>query len=263
MLVIKMTRIYHIFFAALGFFTKIPIPKSVDFNKVKQGEATLLLPVIGIIVGGGSALTFVVLQFILPLQIAVALSMLFSIYITSAFHEDGLADMVDGFGGGWTKERILEIMKDSSIGTYGVLALILSLGLKYISFISLPFTKIAFAIVVGHIISRAFAVSLMSDLDYSRTENSKAASFTKRITKSELSIIMIVGILSLLLFNNYYSFVVLLPLLFVRIYLKSFYKKWIDGYTGDCIGAAQQIFELVFLLTILAIYHSNLIGEIY
>lgn len=258
-----MSRLYHIFFSSLGFFTKIPIPKSVDFNKVKQGEATLLLPVIGSIVGSFCAGVYVFCQLVLPFSLSVALAMFSGIYITSAFHEDGLADMVDGFGGGWTKERILEIMKDSSIGTYGVLALVLSLGIKYISFMHIPMDIIPVLFITSHVFSRSLAVSLMYDLDYVRIEDSKAKSFTKKMSVFEAFVIIFIGIVSLLFFNNYYVFISIIPIVIVRLYIRRFYKKWIGGYTGDCIGAAQQIFELVFILSVLAVYHTKYLRNIF
>lgn len=254
-----MTRFFHIFFSAIVFFSKIPIPKSVDFNKVKQGEATLFLPVVGWIVGGISALSFLLALYIFPISLAVLIAVISSIYITSAFHEDGLADMFDGFGGGWTKEKILEIMKDSSIGTYGVLALIVTLTLKYSSLLYLPVELIPIALIAGHSFSRALAVSLMFDLDYARIENSKAKSFTKKLTSLEMILIVLLGILPMFLLNNHYIFLCVIPLGLVRVFLVKFLKKWIGGYTGDCIGAAQQIFEVVFLMAVLAIYNSNLV----
>jgi len=253
-----MNRFYHIFFTAVGFFTKIPIPKSVDFEKVKQGEATLLLPVIGYLVGGFAAIVFVLSAFVFPLALSVAFALLSGIYVTSAFHEDGLADMADGFGGGWTKKRILEIMKDSSIGTYGVLALTLSLGIKYLTLINILNIYIPITIFAGHTLSRALAVSLMYDMEYARVENSKAKSYTKKISVLEMLIIIFAGFVPLFFFNNQFVFLSVIPLAVTREYLKKLYKKWINGYTGDCIGAAQQIFEIVFLLTILAIDHSEL-----
>lgn len=248
---------------ALGFFTKIPLPKNVDFEKVKQGEATLFLPVVGLIVGAFSALMFIGSIFLFPLPVAVAFSLIASLYITSAFHEDGLADMIDGFGGGWTKERILEIMKDSSIGTYGVIALVCSIGLKYLVLVNIPIEIIPITIIAGHTFSRSMAVSLMYNLNYSRTGNSKSQSVIKKLSAKEMLSVILFGVLTFFLFNNHFIFLIILPSVIVRGYLFSLYKKWIDGYTGDCIGAAQQIFEVVFLLSVSAIYNLNLIRNLY
>ena len=91
----------------------------------------MYFPLIGWIVGGFSALIFWASSFLFPVSISIIFSMIASILVTGAFHEDGFADVCDGFGGGWTKEKILEIMKDSRVGSYGVIGMILMLGTKF------------------------------------------------------------------------------------------------------------------------------------
>src|SRR6185436_15087756 len=112
------------FFIALQFLTRLPVPRSFNSSETDIGKAAAFFPLVGVIVGGGAALAFVLLQRVLPVSTSVLCAIALAAFVTSGFHEDGLADTFDGFGGGWTKDRILEIMRDSRIGTYGALALI-------------------------------------------------------------------------------------------------------------------------------------------
>jgi adenosylcobinamide-GDP ribazoletransferase len=106
----------HTFFAALLFFTRIPCPKNIEVSKEHFEKCSKYLPLIGWIVCGFSAFVYFGSSFILPQSIAILFSMLFSVLLTRGLHEDGLADVCDGFGGGWNKEKILSIMKDSATG---------------------------------------------------------------------------------------------------------------------------------------------------
>src|SRR2546423_8356926 len=112
------------FLIAVQFLTRLPVPQSINSSETDIGKAAAFFPLVGVIVGGGAALVFATLQRILPLPASVLCAIIFAAFLTNGFHEDGLADSFDGFGGGWTKDRVLEIMGDSGIGAYGTLALI-------------------------------------------------------------------------------------------------------------------------------------------
>lgn len=112
------------FFTALMFFTRIPVPGSIPYSKELLNKALRFFPLVGGIVGGIGAGILWLGMLIFPFPLALLLSMVVTIFITGAFHEDGFADFCDGYGGGITKERILEIMKDSRLGTYGTIGLI-------------------------------------------------------------------------------------------------------------------------------------------
>jgi len=114
------------FFAALRFFTRLPVPAWVGHDAESLNRAAPFFPAIGLVIGLASALAFMLASAFWPKTIAVLLAMGLTIYLTGAFHEDGLSDMVDGIGGGWTQARILEIMKDSRVGSFGVVVFRLS-----------------------------------------------------------------------------------------------------------------------------------------
>src|SRR5436190_7873550 len=126
-----MKKELHIFFTALLFYTRIPCPKNIDHNPDYLNKTSRYFPLVGWIVGGITFVVYYLSAFIFTIEIAVILSIIAGILITGAFHEDGFADVCDGFGGGWTKEKILLIMKDSSIGAYGAIGLVLLFLLKF------------------------------------------------------------------------------------------------------------------------------------
>ena len=121
------------FFGALRFFTRLPVPAWVGHSPAALNHSARYFPLVGLVVGLLGALVFAFASFFLPKTLAVLLAMAATLLATGAFHEDGWADMVDGFGGGWTRERTLEIMKDSSIGSYGTIALALMLVGKFMA----------------------------------------------------------------------------------------------------------------------------------
>ena len=128
-----------IFFTSLMFYTRLPCPSYIDHSENYLNKATRYFPLIGIIVGTISFILFWIFNQIFNVEISIIIAIATGILITGAFHEDGFADTFDGFGGGWTKEKILEIMKDSRIGAYGAISLIVLILLKLFTFSSLVY----------------------------------------------------------------------------------------------------------------------------
>lgn len=245
----------RIFFTALMFYTRIPCPKWVDHDPIYMKNATRYFSLIGWIVGGLSALVFWICNHFFSVEISLVLAMAASIRITGAFHEDGLADVADGFGGGWTQEKILLIMKDSRLGTFGVVSLILILGLKFLSLREVPVEAIPFVIICGNALSRMNASFLLYRGKYIQNNNSsKAGSAAHKLSVPSLIVNLIFGLSSLLLLYNFLFLVCLIPLLITERLMYRFYKKWIGGYNGDCAGAIQQVSEVVFYLSLLVIW---------
>lgn len=251
-----MKREVRFFFTALLFYTRIPCPKWVDHSEEYLKGSSRYFPLIGILVGGLSALVFWIFQFILPLSISILISMAFSIMLTGAFHEDGMADMCDGFGGGWTREKILSIMKDSRIGTFGALGLIFILGFKFLSLDNLPYTKIPWIMLIGHSLSRFIAITFLYTHAYAREEgDSKTRPMAQKMSVQDLIICSLTGLAPLAILWDYRILLVLPFLFLVRFYLSRMFIKWIGGYTGDCLGGVQQITESLFYLSCLIFYH--------
>ncbi|TLX72645.1 adenosylcobinamide-GDP ribazoletransferase [Labilibacter sediminis] len=243
-----------LFFTALMFITRIPVPKWVGYSEENLNKCNRYFPLVGIIIGLFGALVYWCMHFIFPNNISVLLSMIATILLTGGFHEDGFADVCDGFGGGWTKEKILEIMKDSRVGAYGMIGTILLLLLKFLAICSIPESLIIPALIAAHSISRTFAVSTMFTLPYVREDElSKSKPVTKNLHKSDFWIATITGIATLLIFNNWKIYFTIIPLIITKVWLDKYFKKWIGGYVGDCLGTIQQLTEVVFYLSIIAL----------
>jgi adenosylcobinamide-GDP ribazoletransferase len=258
-----MRKEWQNFLLALGFFTRIPVPSLPDFQESDLDQSAKYFPLIGVIVGLVGAASFAISSVFLPQPIAILISMASTIYVTGAFHEDGLADSADGIGGGWDRERILTIMQDSRLGTYGAVALCLMLFAKFQMLATLPAFFLPFALVVGHALSRLSAVWLMASLSYSKPTG-KAKPLATAIRKRDFCIAHVFGLLpffvvvSLLLRNQHaaqtiVSFVLmtLIPVCLSVVWWRHKIKRWIGGYTGDTLGAMQQITELAFYLGLL------------
>lgn len=258
-----MKKEVRIFLAALMFFTRIPVSQNTtaDLNK-----ASRYFPLVGIIVGLIGAVVFEISSRIFRDDaIASLLSVGATLLATGAFHEDGLADVADGFGGGWTKARILEIMKDSRVGAYGVIALIVVLLMKTVLLSKLgghtePFWLIYIA---AHSVSRIMPVFLLRFMHYSREEDtdSKSKPIVNKISRTGFFIAIITGMIPLIILSVYtsaYVFLALIPCGLLTVYLAKYFNKWINGYTGDCLGATQQLNEIVFYLSMLAIWNYSL-----
>jgi len=226
-----------------------------EYTSDMLNKSTKYLPLVGYIVGGLSAFVFWGVDEFFSKNIAIVLSMIAAILTTGAFHEDGLADTFDAFGGGWTKEKKLEIMKDSRIGTYGSIALILSLILKFVVLSEFDSSKIIFVILIGHILSRITPVAMIYFLNYVRLDaSSKVKPVGDGISLSHFIIAIIFAIAPLFFFET--ETLLLIPIVIsVQIILAFWFKKHLDGYTGDALGASQQLTELVILLSLTILWN--------
>ncbi|QTD37844.1 adenosylcobinamide-GDP ribazoletransferase [Polaribacter batillariae] len=248
-----MKKQVHYFLTAVLFFTRIPCPKWVNHSPEILNKSSRYFSLVGILVGAISAGIYFLASFVFTTEISLVLGMIASIWATGAFHEDGFADSCDGFGGGWTKEKILIIMKDSRLGTFGVIGLISILSLKFMSLNYLATSKLMVVLVLisGHSISRFIATILLYTHAYVRDiDSAKVKPTTQKMETKSLVISAFFGILPLFFFNNYWVFLSLVPLFITYLYLGNFFKKWIGGQTGDCAGALQQVSEVVFYLSL-------------
>lgn len=242
------------FLGAIRFFTRIPVSDRVPHSAESLNHSSRYFPAVGLLVGALSALTFSVSALVLPTQVAVLLAMASSIYLTGAFHEDGLADMTDGLGGGWDKARILEIMKDSRVGSYGVIAVTLALLGKFVLLDSFDAVWIPMLLIAAHAFSRYCAVLIMAGLSYVREDAlSKSRPLATALSRKALCIASVLGLAPSLILPISAALMGLLAGLLVTLWLGRKLQKWLGGYTGDCLGAVQQLSELAFYLGALAV----------
>ena len=233
------------FFGAIRFFTRLPVPHWVGHSSEALQRSTRYFPAVGLIVGMIAALVFAFTSFFWPKTLAVLASMAMTLYVTGAFHEDGWSDMVDGFGGGWEKSQILTIMKDSRIGSFGAVGLILMLLTKFFALVEIDLLLVPVSLVAGHSFSRLCATFVLRKLDYVREEG-KSKPLATHIDNGALVFAVVTALLPLLLLSPQQSIPGVILALLATFWLARKFKKRIGGYTGDCLGATQQFAEVAF-----------------
>jgi adenosylcobinamide-GDP ribazoletransferase len=247
----------RLFFIALQFFTRLPIPRWVGFEPSWLHQSSRYFPLVGCVVAALAAAVYAAAALVLPSPVAAVLSTAASIYITGAFHEDGFADTCDGFGGGLTPERVLEIMKDSRVGAYGAIGIACMLGLKCTTLAILPPASAIAALFIAHPLSRLAATSLIWRMAYARAEG-KAKPMAQQMSGREFAIAALTALLpaALLAISGAISLTVigasLLAAALASIWFARLFQRRIGGYTGDCLGAVQQLAEVAIYLTVLA-----------
>ena len=232
-------------FGAIRFFTRLPVPAWVGHSSESLQKSSRYMPLIGLIVGGLGALVFVGTSYFWPKTLAVLASMIATLRITGVFHEDGWSDMIDGFGGGWEKTQILSIMKDSRIGNYGAVGLVMMLLGKFCALIEFDMQQLPLALIAGHAFSRLCANFVMHRLDYARDEG-KAKPLSTHISNGELLFATFCGVLPLLFLPPAQLIPAVLLALLATVWLARMFRRRIGGYTGDCLGAVQQLAEIAF-----------------
>lgn len=254
-------RQINLLLLALAFFTRIPIPNKTPYSPELLNKSSRYYAVIGFFIGFILCGILAIALVLFPVELAVILTLIASFIITGAFHEDGFADMCDGFGGGFTPEKKLEIMKDSRVGTYGSIAIVCIIAIMFLtmSYItSSSYLEAAVAMLVGHTLSRALSGSLIFDLNYLRVLDAKAKAkpLSTGIHLTELLILCITGGFVCLLLNIEIAFLCLMLTLIIRFLFKKYLIFQLGGFTGDCLGAAQIISMLsIWLMFTMLIFH--------
>jgi adenosylcobinamide-GDP ribazoletransferase len=246
------------FFNALRFMTIFSVPSSDTATAPDWlSRCAKYFPVVGICVGLVSAATLLLASSIWSPIIAALLAVAASIIVTGALHEDGLADTADGFGGGWSVEKRLAIMKDSRIGAYGALALGFGIALRVSTLAEMPLWTAAAALIAAHTAARITPAFVMNALPYAGDTTAMKVSYADApVSMNDIGFALIVVACALvpLAFVSVLSVIsglLLGAILATAIALWA--RKLIDGYTGDVLGAIEQMFEIGFLLGVAAV----------
>ena len=251
------------FLAALMFYTRIPVSSNARHSDYILNKSRLYFPVVGWIVGLIAVLIFILSSQLFSDNIAILLSIVASVLATGAFHEDGFADSCDGLGGGWSTEQVLTIMKDSRVGTYATIALILLLASKFLALLELSQTSLllfAAIYICGHTVSRMLSSLVIEGLNYVQDiDKSKIKPIANsKLETAELcfSIALAAVPVCLLLFsfpNLLFEVSISITAAALSAFVFARYSvRRIGGYTGDILGAIQQTTELVFYMGMLA-----------
>lgn len=240
------------FLAAVQFLTRVPVPRT-SYTKDSLAHSVKFFPVVGFLVGAGAALVHLLLAPHLPRIVVAFFVLTFLLLMTGLIHEDGLADTADGFGGGWNREKILLIMRDSRIGSYGAAALVLSLLSRILLLSSLPLVLVPQYLIATRVLGQWTTLPLSFYLPSARAQSEDGidgqGARIARITS-----------LSSLIAGTIFSFAVVIALLRARAAFAIgsaivvtlvgglYFRKRIGGVTGDCFGAANQIAEVAVYL---------------
>ncbi len=248
-------KYHHRTLASFIFFTRFPFWRL--YQPPKEAYATVVehWPLVGWLTGGIMAATLFGACHILPYPVAVIVAILVRLFLTGALHEDGLADFFDGFGGGVDRQRILTIMKDSHIGTYGVIALIFYFALLGGILMSLPPMTAVFAILAADPLAKMFSSQIVNFMPYaSREDDAKNKTVYRPISMGATIGLALQGLLPslplILLTDTTWWLAVLAPVVVVAILFLFIWRK-LQGYTGDCCGAVCLLAELSFYLAVL------------
>lgn len=236
---------------AMALLTRLPLPRLPDRAFAHQGRSVWAYPVIGLIVGGWAGLVGVgALAANLPDTVAAGLILCVQVIVTGAMHEDGLADAADGLWGGATRERRLDIMRDSRIGSYGVLALVLSIGLRW-SCLSVLLAQGIGALVTACVVSRALMPVVMAALPHARKDGlSHAVGRPPRM--AVLFGLGLAGIVAVLCLPLGQALAACLCAALTVAGLALLARARIGGQTGDILGASQQLGEIAMLLALVS-----------
>lgn len=249
-----MLRQLQLFLCAVQFLTRLPTPSLAGFQPDWVSRSARYFPLVGQIVGMLAGAVFLAASRAWPPAVAALLAVAAGVLITGAFHEDGLADTADGLGGGTDPIRRLEIMKDSRIGTYGALALVLTLAVKVATLASLDPWPGALALVAGHGAARAASVLTMRVMPYvGLHEVAKWKPAPTALTAGEVVTALLFAAWPFLLLSPAVAAAGLFAGALGAVVPAIAARRLIGGYTGDVLGGVEQLFEVGFLLGAAAI----------
>jgi adenosylcobinamide-GDP ribazoletransferase len=276
-----MIRFIRHFLLAVQFFTRIPVTgrlaQWVGFSPEMLRASAAHFPGIGFVTGGAAAAVFALVSVLLPdtaftALVAAALSTVATVWLTGGFHEDGLADVADGLGGSYDRDRALEIMKDSRVGAFGAMALVLALLCKVALLALLGSVEVvvdaeeipAFgswyvcaALWLGHVVSRGLPLVMIRQLAHvGDTATSKSKPLADQISAVGLGVAFLwcfgaLALASYVIDAINLAFACALSVLALLALLR-FFRRRLQGFTGDCLGCTQQVCEIAFYLGLAA-----------
>tara|TARA_R110000751_G_scaffold3930_3_gene18390 strand:- start:32770 stop:33489 length:720 start_codon:yes stop_codon:yes gene_type:complete len=231
--------------------------KNLQYSPSKMRRASRYFPLVGWLLAICLVAVYWVTAPLVGVSVAICLLIIVSLLMTGALHEDGLADTFDGFFGGITSERKLAIMKDSRIGTYGTCALVMALLSKFVLLSALAEQGlIVVSLLLAYPLSRAMALSLVQDMPYLANQVANSASKSEPLARPfSLKVLLFVlfsGAMASILLPFWTVAYVVIAALVLRYWLRFWMTKHINGYTGDCLGTAQQLHELLIYFIILS-----------
>ena len=239
-------RILREFAAAVQFMTRIPMP-AFRYEPELVLRGAKFYPLVGALVALGAIAVQWCLRPHLPATITAVLVLAYLVVITGGFHEDGLADVADALGGGWTRERILEIMKDSRIGSFGALAIVLSLLARWGLLAAMPVARLPWYLLAAHVLCRWTTLPLGTFMNSARSDGLGA----RLAHKIPLGSALIGTVFAFVIVGwalRMQAVIAIAAVSVVTLLSGCYYRSKIGGITGDCFGATNQLAEIAIYL---------------
>ena len=230
------------FLAAVSFLTIVPAPG----KDVPPGRAAIFFPLVGALLGAAGAGIFIGASVILPPSIAALITVAFWAMISGVLHEDGLADVADAMRAGRTREKMLAILKDSRIGTYGAVAIVLSIVARWQALALVPAPRILEVCIVAQAVPRAAIVALAW---LSRPSGDGLGyAFSSSLSTTGALIAIAQGLIALMLIGWRPGVLILAAAYIIVRGARTYFYKRIGGVNGDCLGATEQLLEIFILI---------------
>ncbi len=240
------------FLAAVSFLTVIRVP----VQSVPPGRAAIFFPLVGAMLGAAGAVLFLAANFVLPVSLAALITVAFWTAISGVLHEDGLADVADAMRAGRTREKMLAILKDSRIGTYGAVAIVLSVVARWQALQHVPAGRVLIVFVVAQTVPRAAMVALAW---LSRPSgDGLGLAFSSSLTTTGALIAIAQGVAVSMLSGWRPGLLILAGAYLIIRFARAYFYKRIGGVNGDCLGATEQLLEMFILI----LFASRLVYEL-
>ncbi len=239
------------YLVAQQFLTRLPTPDWIEYEQGGLARAARYFPLVGLAVGVIAALIWMILAPILPAPVAAGLAIGVMIIVTGALHEDGFADCCDGLGGGASREKALEIMRDSQIGAYGAIGLIGAIGIRWTALSSFEVAEGIVALGLAPVLGRGAMVVLLTFGTYARSDGA-ARDVQDGVTRPELT--MALALCAILAFASagVAGLLAAMAVLIAAVLWLRWLTFRLGGYTGDGLGAAEQISQVITMLVLSA-----------
>ncbi|HXZ31964.1 MAG TPA: adenosylcobinamide-GDP ribazoletransferase [Terriglobales bacterium] len=244
-----MIRILQDMATAFQFLTRLPLGR-LPYDENALSRSAKFFPLVGLLIGIFGSVAYLWFIRHLPSAVAALLTLALLVLATGGLHEDGLADVADAFGGGWSREQILAILKDSSIGTFGTVALVVSVGLRVLLLANLPLNRFAAYVISGHVLCRWTALPLGYVLPAARESSlhSQGSRIARQISAASLAIASLFALILVAYALRRAMWSALAATLAVTLLSGLYYWRRIGGVTGDCFGATNQLAEIAVYL---------------
>ena len=245
---------FAVFLLAVQLLTRWPVRSPAVFTETRLTASPRYYPLVGALVGAFAGGVFWLAHLVFPVSLALVLSTAASLLATGAFHEDGFADACDGLGGA-TRERALEIMRDSRLGAYGAAGLGLMLAAKVLALAAAPPTVVPWLLIAAHAASRSSAVLVIATSAYVR-DTGIAKPVADAVRPGSLALALATGAVAVCVLFTVSAPAVILAgfagLAAGHLAMRAAYERKLGGYTGDCLGGVQQMSELGMYLGVVA-----------